>query len=325
MAFLHCSPSIGCGFTGMIVPWILMLIGEPAEMKISEAFFSAISCKSFSMNIGALLLVAPQQLVYSCFRASFRVDLLDDDGAIETIPALGAGQVAGYRDRAGRNAPVADLARHAVVDLRALADVHAHGDHRAFSHHDALDDFAARADEAAVLDDRGIRLQRLEDAANSNAAGEVHVLADLRARAYGRPGVDHRALVDVRADVDERRHHDHVLRDVGAVPRRRRRHDAIAAGLEVGLREVRELGIDLVVVAGGAALQDLVVAEAKRQEHGLLQPLVRDPFAALLLGHAKLAAIEPGERLGDGRLDRGWRGGSGQFRTLLEFGPHGRP
>jgi hypothetical protein len=28
-----------------------MLIGEPAEMKISEAFFSAISWSSFSMNM----------------------------------------------------------------------------------------------------------------------------------------------------------------------------------------------------------------------------------------------------------------------------------
>jgi hypothetical protein len=29
----------------------LMQIGEPAEMKISEAFFSAISWRSFSMNM----------------------------------------------------------------------------------------------------------------------------------------------------------------------------------------------------------------------------------------------------------------------------------
>jgi hypothetical protein len=35
----------------MMLPWILMLIGEPAEMKMSEAFFSAISCRSFSMNM----------------------------------------------------------------------------------------------------------------------------------------------------------------------------------------------------------------------------------------------------------------------------------
>ncbi len=33
-------------------PWILMLMGEPEEMKMSDAFFSAISCRSFSMNMG---------------------------------------------------------------------------------------------------------------------------------------------------------------------------------------------------------------------------------------------------------------------------------
>jgi hypothetical protein len=41
--FLVISASIGCGLTGMMLPWILMLIGEPAEMKMSDAFFSAIS------------------------------------------------------------------------------------------------------------------------------------------------------------------------------------------------------------------------------------------------------------------------------------------
>ena len=39
----------------MMLPWILMLMGEPAEMKMSEAFFSAISCRSFSMNIVCLV------------------------------------------------------------------------------------------------------------------------------------------------------------------------------------------------------------------------------------------------------------------------------
>jgi hypothetical protein len=46
---------------------ILMLMGEPAEMKMSEAFFSAISCRSFSMNMCAL---GGRTLVYAvaCFR-----------------------------------------------------------------------------------------------------------------------------------------------------------------------------------------------------------------------------------------------------------------
>ena len=47
----------------------------------------------------------------------------------------------------------------------------------------------------------GIGLQRLEHAADADAARQVHVLADLRARADGGPGVDHRAFVDVGADV----------------------------------------------------------------------------------------------------------------------------
>ena len=68
----------------------------------------------------------------------------------------------------------------------------------------------------------GRGLQRLEHAADAGAAGEVAVLADLRARTDRRPGVDHRAGADVRADVDEARHQHHVLAEVarrGARPR----------------------------------------------------------------------------------------------------------
>ena len=77
----------------------------------------------------------------------------------------------------------------------------------------ALDDFRARADEAIVLDDGRARLQRLEHAADADAAGEVHVAADLRAGADRRPGVDHRPFADVGADVHEGRHQH----DVGAM------------------------------------------------------------------------------------------------------------
>ena len=47
----------------------------------------------------------------------------------------------------------------------------------------------------------GLGLQRLEHAADADAAGQMHVLADLRAGADRGPGVDHRAFVDIRADV----------------------------------------------------------------------------------------------------------------------------
>jgi hypothetical protein len=109
----------------MIVPLILMLIGEPAEMKMSEAFFSAISCRSFSMNMLCALFTAPnplprgvnlEQLVDACFaRVSASTCLMMT--RIETIPPVGAGQVAGHHHRARRNPP----ARHlAVARLKIL-------------------------------------------------------------------------------------------------------------------------------------------------------------------------------------------------------------
>src|SRR5688500_1184503 len=115
--FLHCSASIAWGFTGVGLPWILIVIGEPAEMKMSEAFFSAISCRSFSMNMcvyplpglpqgGGECLVAPQELVDSRLGAGLGVDLLDDDRAIETIPAIPPRQGARNDYGAGGNPPV---------------------------------------------------------------------------------------------------------------------------------------------------------------------------------------------------------------------------
>jgi hypothetical protein len=83
--------------------------------------------------------------------------------------------------------------------------------HRVLLDDHAFDDLGARADEAVVLDDGRVGLQRLEHAADADAAGQVHVLADLRAAAHGGPGVDHRAFVDVGADVHVAGHQHHVL------------------------------------------------------------------------------------------------------------------
>src|SRR5205807_1817535 len=81
---------------------------------------------------------------------------------------------------------------------------------------DALDDLRSRPDEAVVLDDGRARLQRLEHAADTDPAREVHVAADLGARAHRRPGVDQGAGPDPGADVDVARHQYDVRRDVGA-------------------------------------------------------------------------------------------------------------
>ena len=69
-----------------------------------------------------------------------------------------------------------DFAGFAIVDFGALADVHAHGDHRAFFNDNAFNDFRARADEAVIFDDGRVSLQRLENAADAYATGQVNVL-----------------------------------------------------------------------------------------------------------------------------------------------------
>src|SRR5690606_12965145 len=143
------------------------------------------------------LIRRPQQLVEARLRTRLLVDLLDDDGAVEPVLAVLRRQRAGDDDRAFRYAALEDLAGFAVVDARALADVDAHRDHAAATDDHALDDLRARADEAVVLDDRRRRLQRLEHAADADAAREVNVAADLRAAADRRPRGDHRGPVDV--------------------------------------------------------------------------------------------------------------------------------
>jgi hypothetical protein len=182
-------------------------------------------------------------------------------------------------------------------------EVDAHRQHRAFADAHALDHFGARADERAVADDHRLRLQRLEHPADPDAAREVHVLADLRARADRYPGVDHRPFVDIGADVDEARHQHHALGDVAAAPRHRARDHAEAGVAEAVLAPAGELARHLVVgrSARGALLDDRIVVEPERQQHRLLEPLVDLPAArAVGLGDARLAAVEQLER----RLDR---------------------
>ncbi len=90
------------------------------------------------------------------------------------------------------------------------------------------------------------------------------------------------------------------MRDERALARRSRRHHAEAAFAEIAAVVVGELGRNLVVVVGEAALDEGVVFQAERQQHGLFQPLVRDPLAVYLLGDAQLSLVQ----LGDDAVDR---------------------
>src|SRR5690606_26558283 len=258
---------------------------------VSGVIRGAVSLDPGKSSAVARLLGRPQQLVDARLRARLLVDLLHDHGAVEPVLAVLRRQRAGHDDRALGHAAVQDLAGLAVVDPRALADEDAHRDHAAAADDHALDDLGARADEAVVLDDRRGRLKRLEHAADAGAARDVHVLADLRAAADRRPRVDHRAAVDVRADIHVRGHQYDVRRDVRAAADDRVRDDARALARELLVRESRELGRHLVVELREAAVDDLVVPDAERQEHGLLEPLMHDPLAVLLLGDAEPTRI----------------------------------
>ena len=68
-----------------------------------------------------------------------------------------------------------------VINLRALSDEDTHGDHAVFFNDDAFNDFAAGTDKAVVLDDGRGCLKRLENTADTDAAGKVAVLTDLSA------------------------------------------------------------------------------------------------------------------------------------------------
>src|SRR5690606_7866173 len=104
---------------------------------------------------------------------------------------VGRRQVARHHHRAGRHATVMNFTGLAIVDARALADIDAHRDHRVFLDHNALGDFRTRTDEHVVFDDHRTGLNRFQHTADANAAGEVDVLADLRAGTDGGPSVDH--------------------------------------------------------------------------------------------------------------------------------------
>src|SRR6185369_4004139 len=121
------------------------------------------------------------------------------------------------------------LPRRAVDDLGRGAEEHPHREDSALLDDHAFGDFRSSAYEAIVLDDHRARLKRLENAADPGAARDVDVASDLRAAAYGRPGVDHAVLADIGADVDEARHQDGARGNVGAAAHDGSRHCAKCA------------------------------------------------------------------------------------------------
>ena len=142
------------------------------------------------------------------------------------------------------------------------------------------------------LDYAPVAVQRA--APDPDAAREVYVLADLCTGTDSSPGVDHSAFIDVGADIDIGRHEYGILADEGAAASNGIRHHAETAGLEICLGIIGKLAGHLVEILGATAIEQGIVLEAERQQHGLLDPLVRFPFLAVAFaaGHTQTAGIE---------------------------------
>jgi hypothetical protein len=90
------------------------------------------------------------------------------------------------------------------------------------------------------------------------------------------------------------------LANKAAAPRHGRRHHAHAGGLHGFFVQTSKFGGHLVVKAQVAGFHDLVVAQAKAQQHGFFDPLVGGPLAdAFAGGHAQLARVELGNDVFD--------------------------
>ena len=127
----------------------------------------------------------------------------------------------------------------------------------------------------------------------------MDVLADLSARADRCPGVDHRSLVDISADVHIGRHQDHARSQIGAVTGRSVRHDADAEFLVPGLQ------VQLVVKFHRAGFGHPHPANGEIEDHGLLDPFVDlPPAVAQRFGRAELSTVEQIDRLAYRAFDR---------------------
>ena len=109
----------------------------------------------------------------------------------------------------------------------------------------------------------------------------MDVLADLGAGADRRPAIDHRALVHIGAEVDERGHQDDALGDESGMANDRTRHGAEAGSAELVFAPALEFRWHLVPPGGiaVAAGDHFHVVEPEGQKHRLFQPLVHSPAA----------------------------------------------
>src|SRR6185437_10999647 len=229
-------------------------------------------------------------------------------------------QRAGHDNGIRRYFALRDLSCFTIDDTCRRAEIDTHRQYSAGADDDAFCHFRAGPHEAMILDDHRPRLQWFKHATNAGAAGNMAILADLRARADSRPSVDHGAAIDVCAKIDERRHKHDTGRNKCRMPHHTAGHRTETRFAKARGVPALELGIDLIPPSGLAwpAGDDTHVVEAEREQHRLLEPLIYLPLAvAVSLGDPRRAAVEEVE-CGIHRLTHGTFGLRADFVPSFE-------
>ena len=114
------------------------------------------------------------------------------------------------------------------------ADEDAHRQNRALLDDDTFDNLGTGADETVILDDHRAGLERVENTADTCAARQMDILADLRAGSDCRPCIDHGAAADMGSEIDEAWHQHGAGGDMRGMADGTARH-----GAEAGITEFR--------------------------------------------------------------------------------------
>ena len=105
--------------------------------------------------------------------------------------------------RTGRNITFVGLR----LGLRDINDMRRTGNHRIRAEYRLAADMCpfdnnrARTDETVVLDDHRSSLHRLQDTSDAHTSRKMNMFTDLCTRADRCPCIDHRAGIDIRADI----------------------------------------------------------------------------------------------------------------------------
>ena len=218
-----------------------------------------------------------------------RLEALDDEHAGQSELATGEGPRTGGRHRntpRGHDSTAEFFTRLRVDDRDGCGQDRSRTQRRPFADLGAFCHDAAAADVALVADHDRDRVRWLEDAADTHAPGEVHVLADLSAGPHGGPRVDHGVLAHVRPDVHVGRHHHDTLGEMTAPPGRGARDHPDAGRRVVGLEG------HLVCILEGPEFGRLHGRQAEEQQDRVLQPLVDGHALGAHLGDPLDAGVE---------------------------------